>query len=84
MAKATKIIDILSHQLSGIFWFSIYLFMFSSLDMIIMSKFSNKPVSTEYRNLMPRSRIYKKIENLKKVPYLEVYELKEAWQLVAE
>ena len=56
----------------------------STLDMIIMSKFSNKPVSTEYRNLMPRSRIYKKIENLKKVPYLEVYELKEAWQLVAE
>ena len=56
----------------------------SILDMIIMSKFSNKPVSTEYRNLMPRSRIYKKIENLKKVPYLEVYELKEAWQLVAE
>lgn len=56
----------------------------STLDMIIMSKFSDKPVSTEYRNLMPRSRIYKKIENLKKVPYLEVYELKEAWQLVAE
>ena len=56
----------------------------STLDMIIMSKFSNKPVSTEYRNLMPRSRIYKKVENLKKVPYLEVYELKEAWQLVAE
>lgn len=56
----------------------------STLDMIIMSKFFNKPVSTEYRNLMPRSRIYKKIENLKKVPYLEVYELKEAWQLVAE
>lgn len=56
----------------------------STLDMIIMSKFSNKPVSTEYRNLMPRSRIYKKIENLKKVPYLKVYELKEAWQLVAE
>lgn len=56
----------------------------STLDMIIMSKFSNKLVSTEYRNLMPRSRIYKKIENLKKVPYLEVYELKEAWQLVAE
>ena len=26
----------------------------STLDMIIMSKFSNKPVSTEYRNLMPR------------------------------
>ena len=56
----------------------------STLDMIIMSKFSNKPVSTEYRNLMPRSRIYKKIENLKKVPYLQMYELKEAWQLVAE
>lgn len=56
----------------------------STLDMIIMSKFSDKPVSTEYRNLMPRSRIYKKIENLKKVPYLEVYKLKEAWQLVAE
>ena len=56
----------------------------STLDMIIMSKFSNKPVSTEYRNLMPRSRIYKKIENLKKVPYLEVYELKEAWQLIAK
>ena len=56
----------------------------STLDMIIMSKFSNKPVSTEYRNLMPRSRIYKKIENLKKVPYLQIYELKEAWQLVAE
>lgn len=56
----------------------------STLDMIIMSKFSDKPVSTEYRNLMPRSRIYKKIENLKKVPYLKVYELKEAWQLVAE
>lgn len=56
----------------------------STLDMIIMSKFSHKPVSTEYRNLMPRNRIYKKIENLKKVPYLEVYELKEAWQLVAE
>jgi transposase IS605 orfB len=56
----------------------------STLDMIIMSKFSDKPVSTEYRNLMPRSRIYKKIENLKKVPYLEVYELKEAWQLIAE
>lgn len=54
----------------------------STLDMIIMSKFSDKPVSTEYRNLMPRSRIYKKIENLKKVPYLEVYELKEAWQLL--
>ena len=56
----------------------------STLDMIIMSKFSNKPVSTEYRNLMPRSHIYKKVENLKKVPYLKVYELKEAWQLVAE
>lgn len=56
----------------------------STLDMIIMSKFSNKPVSTEYRNLMPRSRMYKKIENLKKVPYLQIYELKEAWQLVAE
>lgn len=56
----------------------------STLDMIIMSKFSDKPVSTEYRNLMPRSRIYKKIENLKKVPYLQIYELKEAWQLVAE
>ena len=56
----------------------------STLDMIIMSKFSNRPVSTEYRNLMPRSRIYKKVENLKKVPYLEIYELKEAWQLVAE
>ena len=56
----------------------------STLDMIIMSIFSDKPVSTEYRNLMPRSRIYKKIENLKKVPYLEVYELKEAWQLIAE
>ena len=56
----------------------------STLDMIIMSKFSDKPVSTEYRNLMPRSRIYKKIENLKKVPYLQMYELKEAWQQVAK
>ena len=52
--------------------------------MIIMSKFSNKPVSTEYRNLMPRSRIYKKIENLKKAPYLGIYKLKEAQLQVAE
>lgn len=56
----------------------------STLDMIIMSTFSNKPVSTEYRNLSPRGRIHKKVEDIKKVPYIKVYELKEAWQLVAE
>lgn len=49
-----------------------------------MSTFSNKPVSTEYRNLSPRGRIHKKVEDIKKVPYIKVYELKEAWQLVAE
>lgn len=56
----------------------------STLDMIIMSKFSNKPVSTEHRNLSPRHYLRIKIRNMKKIPYLKVSSIKEAQLLVAE
>lgn len=55
----------------------------STLDMIIMSKFSNKPVSTEHRNLSPRHYLRRKIKNMKKIPYLKVSSIKEAQLLVA-
>lgn len=55
----------------------------STLDMIIMSKFSDKPVSTEYRNLMPRHYLRTKIKNMRKIPYLKVSSIKEAQLLVA-
>ena len=50
----------------------------STLDMIIMSKFSNKPVSTEHRNLSPRHYLRTKIKNMRKIPYLKVSSIKEA------
>lgn len=56
----------------------------STLDMIIMSKFSDKPVSTEHRNLSPRHYLRKKIKNMRKIPYLKVSSIKEAQLLVAE
>ena len=56
----------------------------STLDMIIMSKFSNKPVSTEHRNLSPRHYLRIKIRNMRKIPYLKVSSIKEAQLLVAE
>lgn len=55
----------------------------STLDMIIMSKFSNKPVSTEHRNLSPRHYLRTKIKNMRKIPYLKVSSIKEAPLLVA-
>lgn len=56
----------------------------STLDMIIMSKFSDKPVSTEHRNLLPRHYLRTKIKNMRKIPYLKVSSIKEAQLLVAE
>ena len=56
----------------------------STLDMIIMSKFSDKPVSTEHRNLSPRHYLRTKIKNMRKIPYLKVSSIKEAQLFVAE
>ena len=55
----------------------------STLDMIIMSKFSDKLVSTEHRNLSPRHYLRTKIKNMRKIPYLKVTSIKEAQLLVA-
>lgn len=56
----------------------------STFNMIYMSKFSDKTVSTEHRNLSPRHRLRIKVRNIKRIPYLKVGSIGEARLLVAE